>query len=107
MLSLSEYADLLERSRNPNDRAVAKYIREHQARLVRWVREYANGSKEDAVQTAMLACVEAVQNGGAALKEVRNALERRAYGEKTWQRRKMPLNGNEDEVYASEKMTNG
>lgn len=95
-MTLIEYAAALEKSRKPGDAAVARYIRAHQVRLSYWLGRYSQRmnreDREEMLQIALLACVEATRSPDAetALKNVRNAIERHAYDAYAWHNRRAP-----------------
>jgi len=106
-MTLEETLGSLAKSRRPSDLAVAAFLRKNAKQIALWLLNYNGAGKEDVLQVMLLAVCEALQNldgEGEALKSVRNAMQRSWRREKNWKRRKMPLNGNEDEVYASEEM---
>lgn len=94
-MTLLEYATHLEKSTRPGDAAVARYIRTHEARLLGWVRDFSNGmsraDREELLQVALLACVEAVRapDADTALNEVKNAMQRHARHEASWRARRV------------------
>lgn len=97
-MTLSEYAAAMERSRRPGDAAVARYIRQNEAKLRGWIedglprRGGGRGNvkaqmREELTQVALLAVVEVVRGTGdaeAALRSIGNAIQNQANRDAAW-----------------------
>jgi hypothetical protein len=100
-VTLTEYADAIEKSGRKGDQLVARYIRSHRARIEGWLQDSMRtlGSKatkadrEDLTQVALLAITQVVQQPDAdtALNEVKNAMQNSSNRQKAWNGRKVDI----------------
>lgn len=105
-MTLDGYVTVMERSRRPNDLAVAAFIRRHRTRLLGWLREYGMyrtpAVREELLQQAMLGVCEVVAKGGsdALLNEVRGYIRRHGYADRKRDLREEPVEENVNGVLA-------
>jgi hypothetical protein len=96
-MKITEYAVAMEKSGRPGDLAVARFLRENERKLRRYLRRAGNGldkeDRDELAQVAMLAVVQAVhgtEDVGQALRAVDAALAREKRAAVGWRDRKFP-----------------
>lgn len=103
-MTLRDYASALEKSRKPADRAVARFIREHERRLNFWLRRFSQRlpreDRDELQQVALLAVVQAVtgaEGAEVALENIIRSMHRESDRSAAWNARRRPTPHDEKE----------